>query len=671
MAENKVSVEITVEQRAALRALSDLGKEINKTEGEFGGLGKSSEEAFGVMGEAISGASSGFKSLVAGVTVANLASQAIVGTANAIKDFAFDSINAAIEAEDSTNRLAQALRSTGSYTKQAIEDFQNYASAMAQSTIYSDDQILSNIALAKTFGATNQQAKNLVMAASELAATYGGSLDQRVEQLGKTFTGVGGKLGTLIPGFKDLTEAQLKSGSAIDFVNSRLSGAAAAQLDTYGGKLGQLKKSFGELQESLGGFVVQSGISGVFDKLATAINNVTQRIEDSKIASDRSKIGFKETEGSVEQLARKYASLTDEISIQQAIIDKANNGPKFLINPGDISFAQSKIKSLSSELSTIYSQIEKASSTVASSTPDSSGRTPSGGAISKTDQALIDSRNAAYAQIEISRATFNQQEIEQSVAKQQITEENYAFELQRLQDAEAMKIEAIYAAEEVKANAIKDSKLAQFAIEKAQIDKEMALQKSRVETKKKIDNQQVALEQQKQAAMAGAALAGLNLLGSIAKDGSREQFLIQKAAAIGSAAIAAKVAYMQALAFPPGPPATIPTASWVAAAGVANIAAIVATSLKGFEQGGIIAGTSMTGDNIGVRVNSGEMILNRQQQTELFKMANGAGSGDSSIADELRGLKNAIMSQSINLMVDGRAIATVVRKEVQSGFRLA
>lgn len=46
-----------------------------------------------------------------------------------------------------------------------------------------------------------------------------------------------------------------------------------------------------------------------------------------------------------------------------------------------------------------------------------------------------------------------------------------------------------------------------------------------------------------------------------------------------------------------------------------------------FDSGGIVGGTSYTGDRLVARVNSGEMILNQDQQRRLFNMANGSGSG--------------------------------------------
>lgn len=60
------------------------------------------------------------------------------------------------------------------------------------------------------------------------------------------------------------------------------------------------------------------------------------------------------------------------------------------------------------------------------------------------------------------------------------------------------------------------------------------------------------------------------------------------------------------------------------AAGVAAVVSVIATiSSLCFESGGIVGGASLTGDRVPVRVNSGEMILNRRQQATLFRLANG------------------------------------------------
>lgn len=68
------------------------------------------------------------------------------------------------------------------------------------------------------------------------------------------------------------------------------------------------------------------------------------------------------------------------------------------------------------------------------------------------------------------------------------------------------------------------------------------------------------------------------------------------------------------------------------AAVAAIMAAILAATSKAksmkFANGGIVPGTSYTGDRVAAQVNSGEMILNKRQQANLFKIANsGMGGG--------------------------------------------
>ena len=68
-------------------------------------------------------------------------------------------------------------------------------------------------------------------------------------------------------------------------------------------------------------------------------------------------------------------------------------------------------------------------------------------------------------------------------------------------------------------------------------------------------------------------------------------------------------------------------------ANIAAIASIVATiasvfaSLPKFETGGIVGGSSFTGDKLLARVNSGEMILNKNQQQNLYNQLDNAGIG--------------------------------------------
>lgn len=69
---------------------------------------------------------------------------------------------------------------------------------------------------------------------------------------------------------------------------------------------------------------------------------------------------------------------------------------------------------------------------------------------------------------------------------------------------------------------------------------------------------------------------------------------------------------------------------WLAfvGAGLAAVATTIST-LKGFAEGGIIEGASHTGDKVLARVNAGEMVLNKRQQSNLFNLLDGNGIGHS------------------------------------------
>lgn len=60
------------------------------------------------------------------------------------------------------------------------------------------------------------------------------------------------------------------------------------------------------------------------------------------------------------------------------------------------------------------------------------------------------------------------------------------------------------------------------------------------------------------------------------------------------------------------------------------------TQFKGFANGGIVGGSSLGGDQMIARVNSGEMILNGSQQKKLFNLLNGNGTNTSTSIPEIK-----------------------------------
>lgn len=87
---------------------------------------------------------------------------------------------------------------------------------------------------------------------------------------------------------------------------------------------------------------------------------------------------------------------------------------------------------------------------------------------------------------------------------------------------------------------------------------------------------------------------------------------------------ASSIAQVVADAAKAGWPAMIPIIIGGIATVIASIAA-AKNAMSGYAEGGIIPGSSYSGDNVQARVNSGEMILTRKQQKQLFDIANGNG----------------------------------------------
>ena len=88
---------------------------------------------------------------------------------------------------------------------------------------------------------------------------------------------------------------------------------------------------------------------------------------------------------------------------------------------------------------------------------------------------------------------------------------------------------------------------------------------------------------------------------------------------------ASSIAQVVADASKAGWPAMIPIIIGGIATVIASIAA-AKSAMSGYAEGGIIPGTSYSGDKVQARVNSGEMVLTTQQQKQLFEIANGRGS---------------------------------------------
>lgn len=208
-----------------------------------------------------------------------------------LKDFMGNAISQAAEAEVSLNRLNSSLRLAGTYSEGASKQFQDMANEIQRTTTIDDDAALSLAALARNMSRSNEEAMKLTQAAIELGVATGRGPDAALQSLNATLDGSAGRLGKLVQDLPNFTAEQLKAGAAIDFVQQRFRGAAAAETNTYTGAVKQLSNVYGNLIETIGGVVTSS------KSITTTIKAITEVIaaaQESLANSVEGKDMFKE-----------------------------------------------------------------------------------------------------------------------------------------------------------------------------------------------------------------------------------------------------------------------------------------------------------------------------------------------------------------------------------------
>ena len=165
---------------------------------------------------------------------------------------AVDGVKAAIEDEAAQVRLANALKSATGATEAQIKATEDQITKMSLATGVSDDKLrpaLQRIALST---GDLSKAQDLLSVALDVSTSTGKPLEAVANAIGKAYDGNTAALGKLGIG---LSSAELKTMSFTD-VQQKLTdlfgGAAAANADTYAGRMARLQVTFDEAKESIG-----------------------------------------------------------------------------------------------------------------------------------------------------------------------------------------------------------------------------------------------------------------------------------------------------------------------------------------------------------------------------------------------------------------------------------
>lgn len=198
---------------------------------------------------------------------------------------AFNSIEKSIDLsgiqEDAENAVNNALQATGRFSEQASQDIRDFASSLQQSSRFGDEVILNNAALIQSLGnlSTNGLQK-ATQAAADLAAGLQIDLRTASTLVGRAAAGEVGTFSRYGIAIETAATSSQTFANALDAINSRFGGRAAADVQTYSGAVDQLKNNYGDLLEVFGDFITGSNtIRNVISTIAQLINEFTTNLQ--------------------------------------------------------------------------------------------------------------------------------------------------------------------------------------------------------------------------------------------------------------------------------------------------------------------------------------------------------------------------------------------------------
>ena len=128
----------------------------------------------------------------------------------------------------------------------------NQAAALQKVTTFGDEATIQQQAFLASLGFTENKIMDIIPVAMDLASATGMSLESAVRNTAKTFSGLAGELGELVPQIRDLTSEEMKAGKAVKVMGDLFKDHATVEAETMAGALKQAENSAGDLAEAIG-----------------------------------------------------------------------------------------------------------------------------------------------------------------------------------------------------------------------------------------------------------------------------------------------------------------------------------------------------------------------------------------------------------------------------------
>lgn len=166
-------------------------------------------------------------------------------------------VKEAIEAEKVDRALEAALTITGQAAGGAAAHFKNYATQLQKQTIYDDEAIKSAQTLMIQMGLSTGVIDKATRGAIGLSAVFGQDLASSARAVALGFQGNYRAIGMLIPAVRQATTEGEKQAAMMKSLGEYYQ-RAEADVNTFAGRLDQIKNAYNELRGSAGELVINN-----------------------------------------------------------------------------------------------------------------------------------------------------------------------------------------------------------------------------------------------------------------------------------------------------------------------------------------------------------------------------------------------------------------------------
>lgn len=215
---------------------------------DTGGIKKGSKD----VKKGLDGIKGAFKSLVPQVDMSKLAMAGFATAAVAGVKKLIGELNKCAEVyrvqAKAEKALAAAAKNNPYLDKESVANLKAFASELQAVSEIGDEVSIGLMSQLASAGRTEEDIKKIMRTAADMAASGMMSIDSAVKNLNKSFSGLAGELGEVVPELKGLSVEQMQQGAGVDLIAGKVKGIAKETADINV----QMANAIGDLKENIG-----------------------------------------------------------------------------------------------------------------------------------------------------------------------------------------------------------------------------------------------------------------------------------------------------------------------------------------------------------------------------------------------------------------------------------